>query len=122
MIVKLKRSWYGPNGVRYPVDHNNDTFDNIPEELRDQLPSDAEVLSDKPAAKPKNEDAGKPLKDFDEARKTEDVVAETLKAKGADGEEPLEGEGAEVPSFEPAEPQPEPLPAAIVVKPSRRRK
>jgi hypothetical protein len=53
MIVKFRRNWFGPNGVQYKTSEGpND----VPDQYRDQLPSDAVVLTEKSIAF----DTGKP--------------------------------------------------------------
>src|SRR5574339_655225 len=44
MLVKLRRNWFGPNGVQY---RPQDGLAEVSDEFRDQLPSDAEIVSDK---------------------------------------------------------------------------
>lgn len=41
MLVRFKRNWFGPNGVRYKT---RDGLAEIADDLRDQLPKDAEVI------------------------------------------------------------------------------
>lgn len=43
MLVKLARNWFAPDGVRY---RTRDGLAEIPEELRDKLPSDARIVSE----------------------------------------------------------------------------
>lgn len=44
MLVKLRRNWFGPNGVQYLT---RDGPNEVPDEYRDQLPSDAVILTEK---------------------------------------------------------------------------
>lgn len=44
MLVRFKRNWFGPDGVRY---RTRDGLAEVPEGLRDQLPKDAEIIEDK---------------------------------------------------------------------------
>ena len=53
MLVKLRRNWFGPNGVQYLT---RDGPNEVPDIYRDQLPSDAEILTEKPITF----DTGKP--------------------------------------------------------------
>lgn len=44
MLVRFKRNWFGPDGVRYKT---RDGLHEIADGLRDQLPKDAEVVETK---------------------------------------------------------------------------
>lgn len=43
MLVKLRRNWFGPNGVQY---RTQDGIAEISKDLRDQLPPDAMIISE----------------------------------------------------------------------------
>lgn len=58
MKVLLKRNWYAPDGRRYRRDPNGGTTE-IPDELKKQLPKDAEVLSEAEAKKADAKASGK---------------------------------------------------------------
>lgn len=49
MQVVFKRNWFGPNGVRYRSRNGEQP---VPDDLEDQLPSDAVVIGKPHVAKP----------------------------------------------------------------------
>lgn len=42
MLVRFKRNWFGPNGVHYKT---RDGLAEVPDEFKDKLPSDAEIVN-----------------------------------------------------------------------------
>lgn len=88
MKVKFKRPWVAPDGRRYRHDLNQSIHE-VPEDMTEFLPKDAEILADPNAADPapENEDAGKTRREADQSIADADANDAALDKLGASGED-----------------------------------
>lgn len=76
MLLKLKRNWFGPNGVRYRA---RDGLHQVPEAIAAQAPSDAVVYDDNGMALPSR--GAKPLPGYG-AKPLHEQLLDTIPGAG----------------------------------------